>query len=380
MSTPAAPQLWPQSIPIIGGTGEKWAGKSKFGLNICPGNLTTLVYDFEQSCASYEDEYRRIGVPFKRVDVQEEMHKTHPNGYKKIDMFAWWLKHIRDVKAGEFRVIMVDPVTDLESGLTDWVNANPQFFGHTQKQYEMMSGIMWGDVKDYEKMILADICAKCETFYFTAHLGAEFNGKAATGKKKAKGKETLFELASLYLWFSRDPDPKGVRPNAPSATVLKGRLETAELVDGEVVSYSVLPPRLPVATPKAIREYFKKPAGKTGLTDAEKVKEETLTDDDRLKLQLAKAEADRDAAQANAAAAQATQIIRPTLVLSVKAAELEKAIRAATATEPLLAIGGDVKKAHEAGELSTVEADYLRPIFNDCGRKLKQAEAQQQKA
>ncbi len=370
MSTHAP--LWPQSIPIIGGTGDKGHGKTKWGLNICPGNLTTLVYDFEQSSASYEKEYARIGVPFKRIDVQAEMHAAHPRGYKKVDMFVWWLKHIREVQAGQYRVIMVDPVTDLESGLTDWVNANPAFFGHTANQYSSMSGIMWGDVKDYEKMILADICAKCETFYFTAHLGAEFANKSATGKKKPKGKETLFELASLYLWFNRDADAKtGIRPNAPSATVLKGRLETAELVDGEVVSYSVLPPRIPVATPKSIRDYFKKPAGKIGLTDAEKIKEEVMSDDERLRLQTAKAEAERDTAQAHAEEAKAHQVIRPTLVLSAKAAEFEKLIRDATSPQFLKdTVGPQIVAAKEANEITTTEADYLRPIFNDIGKKL----------
>ena len=378
MSTAAAAPLWPQSIPIIGGTGEKWAGKSKWGLNICPGVKTTLVYDFEQSCASYEDEYRRIGVPFVRVDVQQEMHKLFPNGYKKIDMFVWWLKHIRnEVKAGQYRVIMVDPVTDLESGLTDWVNANPAFFGHTPAQYSSMSGIMWGDVKDYEKMILADICAKCETFYFTAHLGAEFSGKSATGKKKPKGKETLFELASLYLWFSRDPDAKGVRPNAPSAVVLKGRLETAALVNGEVVSYSVLPPRIPVATPKSIRDYFKNPAGKVGIRDEEKVKEEVMSADERLRLETAKAEAERDTAVAHAEEAKAKQVIRPAVVaLSDRAKEFEKVIREAVSPEFLLeTVGPNIKTAHDAGELTVAEVGFLRDLFSETGKRLKAAEA-----
>ncbi len=314
MSTTAQP-VWPQPIPIIGGTGDRGHGKSKFGLNICPGNRTTLVYDLEQSSASYEGEYERIGVPFDRIDVQRTMYDvklpngTHPfrKGYKDVDMFKWWWEHILAIPAGKYRVIMVDPVTDLESGLVDWVDANPAYFGHTAGQYASMSAVKWGDVKALEKRILSDICARCECFYFTAHLGAEFGAdKKPTGKKKMKGKETLFELASLYLWFDRSPDAKGARPNVPNAMVMKGRQERAELIDGEVVSYSILPPRLPVATPKAIRDYFKNPAGKGTLKDGEKVKEETaMSADDRLKLEVAKAEAERDAAQARAAVAQA---------------------------------------------------------------------------
>jgi hypothetical protein len=69
--------------------------------------------------------------------------------------------------------------------------------------------------------------------------------------------------------------------------------------------------------------------------------------------------------------------VRPTLVLSVKAAEFEKAIRAATAPETLLdTIGPDIKTAHDKGEITATEADYLRPIFNDCGKRLKSSEQQ----
>jgi hypothetical protein len=175
-----------------------------------------------------------------------------------------------------------------------------------------MSGIKWGDVKDYEKMVLADICARCETFYFTAHLGTVWGGdKKPTGQMKAKGKESLMQLASLYLWFDRSPDPKtGIKPGPPSAHVMKGRLEIGEVIDGEVVSYEVLPPRLPVATPKAIRDYFKNPAGKKGLSEGEKIKEVVLSSDERLKLEVQKAEAERDAAIAKAAVSQSQQVTR----------------------------------------------------------------------
>jgi hypothetical protein len=159
-------------------------------------------------------------------------------------------------------------------------------------------------VKDFEKSLIADICARCETLYFTAHLGAEFKGGSATGKDKAKGKETLYELASLYLWFEREPDKQGVRPNVPAAKVEKGRLEVAELVDGEVQSYSVLPARIPECTPKKIRDYFKNPAGKRAASAEERVKEEVMSADERLRLEVAKAEAERDAAQARAAVRQ----------------------------------------------------------------------------
>lgn len=380
--------LWPQPIPIVGGTGPRWSGKSKFGLNICPGVRTTLVYDFEQSTTSYEGEYARIGVPFDRIDMQKEMHNfkdekgtfSYRNGYKPIDLFSHWLKHVRALPADKYRVIMVDPVTDLERGLTDWVAANPRFFGHTDGQYAKMSGIMWGDVKDYQKMVLADLTARCETFYFTAHLGMEFKNKEPTGKEKAKGKETLYELASMYLWFDRSPDSRGVRPNVPAANVEKGRMERAELIDGEVVSYSILPARLPIATPKAIRDYFKNPAGKREASDGERLIEQKMSADERLRLETAKAQAEAETAQARAAAAQ-SQKATVSIIIGERAAEFEKAIRAATETAFLVeTVGPQIKLASDSGEVSAAEVDYLRGVFNLIGKQLKAKEREQQAA
>jgi hypothetical protein len=303
MST-AAP-LWPAPIPIIGVTGKPSSGKTRFCLSISPGPRT-LVYDLEQSSASYEY------IGFERIDVQKEMQKwcvaNKKTGYKSIDLWSWWLNHVRSLPSDKYDVIVVDPVTDLEVGLTDWVAANPTQFGHTAKQYEIMSAIMWGDVKHFEKTVLADICAKCQTFAFTAHVGAVFGAdKKPTGELKAKGKESLLQLASLYLWMEREPDKNGVRPSVPTARVMKGRLEVGEVIDGEIVSYEVLPQRLPQATPKAIREYFKNPAGKRKATAAEQIKPDEMGADEKLRLETQKAQAEADLAKAKAEAAQANR-------------------------------------------------------------------------
>jgi len=288
--------LFPKPIPIIGGTGPFGSGKSLFGLTICPGPQT-LVFDFEQSCASYSE------LGHDRINVMEVMQASHPNGYKPVDLFQWWFRYVKSIPKGKYRVIMLDPVTDLERGLTDWVVANPQAFGHTAAQYAKMSGIMWGDVKDYEKAVVADLSARCETLYFTAHLGMEFKDKEATGKMKPKGKTTLEELASVYFWFDRRPDAKGVKPNKPAAKVLKTRLlVTAVTADGEIEMQGVLPPVMPVCTPKALRDAFAKPAGGREIDDIERHVEDVMTEEDRLRLNIQLAEAERDAAQAKLAA------------------------------------------------------------------------------
>lgn len=288
-------KLFPKPIPIIGATGEYESGKTILGLTICPGPKT-LYYDFEQSGASYDD------LGHERINVMEEMQKAYPNGYKPVDVYLWWSKHVKTIPAGKYSVIVLDPVTDLERGLTDWVNANPAHFGHTAAQYQKMSGIMWGDMKDHLKSILADLSTRCETLFYTAHVGKEFEGNTATGKLKVKGKATLHELASLFLWLMRKPDARGVKPNKPSARVLKSRLLVSRIgADGELVMEQVLPPIMPVCTPKVIREAFAAPAGGREIDDMERYVEEVLSDEDRLRLETQRHEAERDAALAKLA-------------------------------------------------------------------------------
>lgn len=294
--TEARKPLWPKPIPIIGGTGEFESGKTLFGLTIDPGPRT-LVYDIEKSSESY------VELGFERIDVLKVMQEKYPNGYKPVDLFLWWREHVKQIQAGKYTVIMVDPVTDLERGMTDWVSANPHVFGHTPSQYAKMSGIMWGDLKDYMKSILGDIATRCETFYYTAHVGREFEGNEATKRLKVKGKATLSELASLFLWFERKPNSDGVKPDAPSAFVRKTRLLYSKMVDGEMEMHKILPDRLPVATPKTVRGYFVNPAGGRAAEDGEQSKEEGLTEDEKMLIQMRTAEAQRDVVLARSNAA-----------------------------------------------------------------------------
>ena len=282
--------LWPQPIEIIGLTGEYASGKTLFGLTIDPKH--TLVFDTEKSTGTYS------GLGFTRVDLPAEMQRAFPKGYKPIDTFQWWWNYVKALPPGKYRVIGLDTASEIESGLADWVSANPTYFGRTAAQYVKMSGVMWGDVKELWKAILSDLAARCETFYFTTHLTNVWAGdKPLPGKRKAKGKETLMELASLYLHMERKPDAQGNRPAKPAAIVLKTRLaHTVLRDDGEIQILPILPPRLPAATPAAIRQYMNTPPDYSALKPEEQAPEHAMTEDERALLALSTAEAERDAA------------------------------------------------------------------------------------
>lgn len=287
----AAPQmstLWPQPIPIIGVTGEYASGKTLFALSIDP--KSTLMFDTEKSSESYS------GLGFARVDVPAKMLELYPKGYKPIHTFQWWRDAIRNIKPGQYRVIGLDVASEIETGATDWVRENPAYFSRTAAQYTRMSGLLWGDMKELWKSILADLASRCETFVFAVHTGEVWAGDKPTGKKKPKGKSTLMELASLFLWMERKPDTKGKVPVLPSATVVKSRLAYTgfNAETGEVEIVPSLPPRLPVATPKAIREYMLAPPDYSKLRKEELAPEHVITDDERAEIRRQTAEAEAE--------------------------------------------------------------------------------------
>lgn len=287
-ATPARPPLWPQPIPIIGVTGEYASGKTIFGLAISPRE--TLAYDLEKSNESY------LSFGFTRLDVPAELLRRYPKGYKPLQTFEWWRDHMRSISPGQYRVIMVDPASELENGIVEWVRNNPGYFGRTSAQYVKMSGLLWGDVKELWKSLLADLASRCETFVFAVHMGDVWSGDRPTGKRKPKGKSTLMELASLYLHLERKPDAKGNVPAKPAAIVLKSRLAHTRISpEGDVEVIPALPPRLPVATPAAIRQYLLNPPDYAHLREEEQAPEQQLSEDDRAAVRLATAEAERDA-------------------------------------------------------------------------------------
>src|SRR5262249_416656 len=95
----------------------------------------------------------------------------------------------------------------------------------------------------------------------------------------------------------RKPDKGGRTPMEPCGFVIKDRLAkfVADPATGKLKAYPILPSRIPVCTPDAIREYLRHPVGLRELRTDELTPAPNLSDHDRAKLGLATAEAERDA-------------------------------------------------------------------------------------
>lgn len=287
-----------QEIEVVGVAGEYQSGKTLFALTIDPKG--TLLYDFEKSAGTYAG----LNIA-KRVDVPTEIAKLHPDGYTSSNLFEWWLEDIRSIKTGEYTVIAVDPASDIEQGLTDYVAEHFADYGFKSKEaFTSTGGIFWSKVKSFWKSVLVDLSTRCQTFVFTSHMRSKWQGGRPTSKREPKGKDTLMELASLYLLLSREKDHEGKVPMRPRGTVLKSRLASVVEKKGGLDIVPTLPPHLPEATPEAIRKYISKPPNYSRLKDDEKVPIEELSEEDKLMIEADIANNKREAAEAELAKAE----------------------------------------------------------------------------
>jgi len=279
-----SPTLWAgRRIPILGITGEFNAGKSYFAASIDP--LNTLYFDLEASAVDY------VSMGFTHQDVRRltatRLASTTGALPEPIDVYETWWALLAAVHPDQYRVIVVDPISGtLEAGMVEKVARDYVKHGFKTKQkFEDSGGIFWGVVKAYWEEVLFYITARCETFVFIAHQREIWKDNRPTGDREAAGKTTLRQLANLYLFLERKPAKRGEAPaRIPSAKVEKGR------------TLQAFPPRLPVATPDAIRYYIEHPSDFAVLSEEEIVKETELSEADRLRMTTVAEEARRDAA------------------------------------------------------------------------------------
>jgi hypothetical protein len=297
-------------IEVFGATGEFSTGKTILGLSIAPGahppghpfagQPRTLYLDLEKSGTSYG------GTGCQRIDVPAEMTKALGAKWTAKQVAEWFNSVPSRVKPGQFDVIVVDPINDIESGEVDIVKGSPNDYGYTKGQIDNSVPLLMAAMKAHYKKLLMGFAGAFKCLYFTTHLRDEFKGGKPTSRREPRGKETLAELASLYLWLERLPDDKGKTSAIPSAIVMKHRLSDTRVNEaGELEVVELMPRRIPVATVQAIRQYIASPPNIEKPAAGEAVVEKPVTEVDLQRMRLATAEA-----QAQAAVQQSTLIDR----------------------------------------------------------------------
>jgi len=366
--------LWGINIPIIMVSGKVNDGKTLFALTIDPNcrkpkseaKPTTLVYDQEGSADSYKDSlnfehkdtraavaagvHREVIAPADGDPrwVQILKQKADVNDSPAASMFRAWYLSLLDVEPRQYTVGVCDTFTPLQEGLIDWLRRHPEAFGRTANEYGKASSMfLWPDVKNMLAHILAVDCRlRFETFVINLHLKNEWSDGRKTGNKIAEGLDVLEKLATLHLELDRTPKEKGKEaPRVPAAILKKERLVKFGATPEE--DQPILPPRLPVCSPDAIRKYIASPPDFAKLSVAERLPDSSLTDDQKLLIQ-------QDVARNNAEAE------------AIKLSALDLARAAAARPEP-------TAKAHTAAAESTPAATQPQqpagPTFATTGQQ-----------
>lgn len=339
--------LWNgRKIPYIRVSGAVNSGKSLFSLLIDENvknpaaPQTTVVWDLEGSTEPYEDQ-----LNFERRDLLAMVRQRVNGGaYKPIDVYTAWVEDLIALPQGKYKVGIVDPFTDVETGLVEWVRANPGKFGRTSSQYSSASSMfLWPDIKAWSKQLLmSQLRPRFETFVTCHHLKAKWEGQRKTNDTVAEGLDVLEKLASLHIELDRTPPAKGAKaPRLPRGEVKKQRIifvggfgpggASDELLP-------VLPPVIPDCTPNKIRWYIDNPADYDNLKPEEQALDHSMTADQRLQMQAGIAEAQRDTAQAQLAAGQAVVGMPTAPQPIVSPVTFEQAANAVLSKEPAAAI------------------------------------------
>lgn len=336
------------SIPVLGLTGPYMSGKSIFGCTIAVGKNSagkprTRVYDIELSCKGYK------GLGFDHVDVPARLRAAFGvKEYLPLDVFKFWRKDILAIEPGAFDVIFVDPITDIESGMVDYVASEYLKYGFkSQDAFQSTGGIFWKEVRESWKALLADIASRCQTFAFTAHLHKVWLNGKPTSKETPGGKSTLKELASLYLWLERLPNNEGVVPTKPRCReLLKNRVGYTSFDEAtmEPIIRPYLPPAFDECTPNSIRAYIQKPADYKKLKQSERMVETKVTEMEKLEIER---EISENKAKAEESALERLR------------RQQELAATAAAKAAPVNTDTSGQAKADEAARLAVAEAKAL---------------------
>ena len=305
--------LWSgMRIPICMVSGPVNSGKTLFALTIDPNcrrpaaevNATTIVWDQEGSADSYEGGLNFIHKD-TRAAVAAGIHncvlpvvasdprwlqllkgKADCNDSPAAAMFRAWYLSLLDVPPGTFAVGVCDTFTPLQDGMVDWLRRHPEAFGRTVSEYTKASSMfLWPDVKAMLSHILAVDCRlRFATFVMTVHLKNEWASGTKTGKQVAEGLDVLEKLATVHLELDRSPKAKGKEaPRVPAAIVKKERLVRFGAVGQD--DKPVLPPRVDPCTPDQIRKYIVSPPDFSKLEAAERLPDQSLSDDQKLLIQ-----------------------------------------------------------------------------------------------
>lgn len=266
------PSVWPTNyarnvgeinslspIPFIWAYGARGAGKSTLASMIHPAapgeRATTLYFDLEMGNTS-----RANQMAMQYCDLISLAAQMFPDGYRPIQIFEIWWSIISQLPPGLFSITVIDPISELEEGLKEYVETNYSDFKRGPGEYTKNRSAFWDDVKTLLKTILTDVATRVQTVVGISHLRVAWEGNrpSPSGRMEPKGLKVWEELASIALWLDRIPNQR-----APRARVDKCRIDRLnwskqdEFGTPEILP--MLPPTMPVCDIPTIKRMMATP-------------------------------------------------------------------------------------------------------------------------
>lgn len=286
----AQTDLWgTERIPILAVTGERFSGRTLLVSSIHP--LETLMIDLNRSSETYSIPYKRRFDPYSDWQAQDVLAAgDHPQRPGAVDIFLWFRRTCEAIQPGQYAVLAVDPIMDIEAGLADWMQQNPHESGRTAQQYARCPELLQTDMVNWWKTFLTQLSTKVQTIAFTADTSRCQASASSAGNNPLPAADhhndatdtidtpdTLFDLATLHLHTERRPTLSGRVNGAPAARVLKSRLARTTTRGSDVQHLPILPPYLKVATPNTLRKYIRRPADYSKLKKSERIPQDALS-------------------------------------------------------------------------------------------------------
>uniref|UniRef100_A0A6M3JPC0 Putative ATPase domain containing protein n=1 Tax=viral metagenome TaxID=1070528 RepID=A0A6M3JPC0_9ZZZZ len=242
---------------IVTVTGEHDTGKTTLGLEAGAPSRTYLLDDDVKGRSTYND-LALAGVELGRYTDLTAAGR----GRTELAFHNYCMGLIRDIKDGEFDVLMWDTWTRFQQSFHPYVKAHPSEFRATWALMGKIKGPqMWNEASLYEAAILNELQQKVPLVILNTHLKDDYVGGQKTGKMKPAHGKTLARVSRLRIWLRHNP-----RSPVPIALVLK-RLDEKRLIDGRLRTVAVLP-----------RKVTPRPWPITDYLDSMTVKDESLWD------------------------------------------------------------------------------------------------------
>lgn len=267
LSTLVPPQL--HGVTYV--TGHFGVGKSTFAAQFDnPASVAFL--DFDGGKSRNLNDMLHFGAWFPVLELAAAKKGAN---YTDQDLFNVFTEILNGMPAGRFNTAILDNIGPMEAAFAAEVKRSPATYGCNPAN---VSAGRYGGANPGVKFLISRVIAALNakgitTIVVTAHVGAVWiNGVPVLNKFNAKGSEAWQQAALMTLALVPG---NGV---APAGIVIKeafGQMEF-DAEKGDFTPKRVLPTKLPVATPAAIREYIANP-----ISDRPALPEEIATEEEK---------------------------------------------------------------------------------------------------